>query len=78
MSDRPSGRNGRLLSTAKEINRSVINLLKDGVKKKKNVNVMEREKNSDESLSGGDWIITFVQSELVKPFVMMAIMKSKR
>lgn len=78
MSDRPSGKNGRLLSTAKEINRSVINLLKDGVKKKKNVNVMEREKNSDESLSGGDWIITFVQSELVKPFVMMAIMKSKR
>lgn len=76
MSDRPSGKNGRLLSTAKEINRSVINLLKDGVKK--NVNVMEREKNSDESLSGGDWIITFVQSELVKPFVMMAIMKSKR
>lgn len=50
MSDRPSGKNGRLLSTAKEINRSVINLLKDGVKK--NVNVMEREKNSDESLSG--------------------------
>lgn len=39
---------------------------------------MEQEKNSDESLSGGDWIITFVQSELVKPFVMMAIMKSKR
>lgn len=77
MSDRPSGKNGRLLSTAKEINRSVINLLKDGVKKK-NVNVMEQEKNSDESLSGGDWIITFVQSELVKPFVMMAIMKSKR
>lgn len=76
MSDRPSGKNGRLLSTAKEINRSVINLLKDGVKK--NVNVMERETNSDESLSGGDWIITFVQSELVKPFVMMAIMKSKR
>lgn len=50
MSDRPSGKNGRLLSTAKEINRSVINLLKDGVKK--NVNVMERGKNSDESLSG--------------------------
>lgn len=47
MSDRPSGKNGRLLSTAKEINRSVINLLKDGVKK--NVNVMEREKNSEKA-----------------------------
>lgn len=50
MLDRLFGKNGRLFLIVKEINRSVINFFKDGVKK--NVNVMEREKNFDESLSG--------------------------